>query len=250
MRTIALLTFASLLSSCDSASQNLASNLSFEASEILVNGASFEAETDDSALYYSFSLATPAVVAVNFSNSEFLDWQVNFFNSEKNAANSIVSQVTNRLFLEHERLLDRGQYFFKVKREEGASKTARFNLEFEIDDSDSYELNNEFSESKAIQLDQEIFASLRPSGDADFFTFEKSDLDLNLEVTASNSVDFEVFRENGNQVLAGGLETTSGVESRAGVFLNGLSAGTYKLKLSKRHPNHINDPSYSFKLGE
>lgn len=245
-----LIALVALVSSCDSnnPSQDQVANSSFATAETLANGSSIEAATGSAVLYYKFTLDTPAVSVIRITNSDAREWQVYFYDSRQMQTAGLIGKVSQGESFEKEDLLDRGQYFFTVQRPEGVQEIESFTISFEVDDSDEYELNNAIEDSKQIDLGQEISAAFRPGGDVDYYTFEKTDADIFLEATVSNTLDFEILRENGNQVTSGSLITNRGVESSAGIFLDRLSSGVYIIKLSNRRIGAPYASSYSFRL--
>lgn len=181
----------------------------------------------------------PSSVDMDF---ELYDEQQNFIISQGNTANG---QATFMNILRKA-----GTHFIKLYDGWGNSWSNQFYaLNITMDTSDTYEVNNTFSDSKTIPLNENINGKIRPTGDYDYFKFTASGSGL---VTISvnpvpNNVDMDVTLYNSQQSQ---IAYSTGTGNGQAVYFsfNLPSAGTYYLLLHDGWDNSENTSVYTLKV--
>lgn len=132
-------------------------------------------------------------------------------------------------------LKDAGTYFIECYDGYGdASSETPYSVLVNLDVSDVYELNNQFSSSKIISLNSNIQAKLKPWGDIDVFKFNiprDGIIQIAIDPVPPNiDMDFELYDSQQNFITkktntANGQSTYMNILRKAGIYFISLYDG-------------------------
>ncbi|MCX6164500.1 MAG: PPC domain-containing protein [Ignavibacteriae bacterium] len=183
--------------------------------------------------YFKFITNSPGIIEITVENvPSNIDMDVYLFDSQQNqVANSTGTTNGQSVFMFV--LANTGTYFIKINGGYWSGGSTQFyKFSIKVDASDTYEVNNAFSEAKLISLNTNIQGKIRPSGDWDFFKFNVSSIG-NIQVVvdpvpSSFGMDIYVYDTQQNQIAY-----STGTSNGQPIYLNVnlTSIGTYYVKL-------------------
>lgn len=145
-----------------------------------------------------------------------------------------------------------GLYFVKINdKDNNALNTSFYNLQVSLDNTDTYEYNNTFSDSKQISLNNDVYGKIRNKEDLDYYQFTvTSSGNVTITVpTVPSSIDMDVYVYNSNYSGIAN-STNTGVGVPVTLLLNNLSAGTYYVLLEDGNHNAENSQFYNLRVNK
>lgn len=145
-----------------------------------------------------------------------------------------------------------GLYFINVRdRENNASSTSFYNLQISLDNTDTYEYNNTFSDSKQININTDVFGKIRNKEDIDYYQFvltSTGNVSVSVpSVPANIDMDVTVYGSNQWSIAS---STNTGVGVPVTLLVNNLSAGTYYVSLKDGNNDAESSQFYTLRVNK
>lgn len=146
-------------------------------------------------------------------------------------------------------IMPAGNCYFQINDRYGnAMSTEFYNCSVNLDTSDTYEINNTFSNAKEIALDTDIYGKIRPDEDVDYFKFTVPETGpLNVNVTnVPEGVSMIATVYNSSQQ---DLETEVSDGSVINLAIEAVNVGDYYLLLDAYYSQNSPD-AYTLRVSQ
>ena len=146
-----------------------------------------------------------------------------------------------------------GLYFVRVRdKGNNASSTNFYNLNISLDNTDLYEYNNTFSDSKLISLNTDVYGKIRNKEDKDYYQFVLTNPG-NITITVlsvPSNIDLDVKVYDSGQWSTIGTSLNTGNGAPVSFVINNLAAGTYYILLEDGDHNAESSQFYNLKISQ